>query len=166
MKCNTCGIERKDVKPEYCGYGMYSIPVTAWICSDCEAKARKRTEEIAKTSGWKGNANCPACKSPLRSEGDINISITDIGTIVQVISKAFDFHPVRMTTRFVTDIGKAIFLIAKDEKESKVRQCSKCEAYATKCPTCAKIFIVGKPKILDGVRAKCPKCGEKVVGHT
>ena len=86
--------------------------------------------------------------------------------MVQAVSAAFDFNPIGMTKRLFTGIGKAIISIKKDEKDSKVRQCSKCEAYATKCPTCAKIFIVGKPRVFDGASAKCPKCGQRVIAYT
>lgn len=166
MKCDTCGVDRKDVKPAYSGYGMYAIPTTERICPDCQEKAINMSRAAAEKSGWKGKATCPACKGKLRKEGDTNTSITDMGQIVQVVSKAFDIHPINMAKRLVTGIGKAILSITKDEKDSKVRQCSKCEAYATKCPTCAKIFIVGKPKMFDGVSAKCPKCGQKVIANT
>ncbi len=166
MKCNSCGVEKKDLKPEYSGYGMYSAPVTSWICSSCEAKAKKKSAEIAEKKRWKGRASCPACKGKLRAEGDIHTSISDIKTIAEAVNATFEINPIGMAKRLVIGIGKAAFSVAKDEKESKVRQCSKCEAYATKCPTCAKVFIVGRPKVFDGVSGRCPKCGQRVVAYS
>ena len=165
MKCDTCGLDKKDVKPAYSGYGMYAIPTTEWICSSCRDKAIKLTAEIEEKRKWKGKAACPACKSKLREEGDTKTSITDVGQLFSTVKSAFDFHPGKVMTRFFTGMGKAIYSIAKGEENARVRQCSKCEAYAAKCPKCTKIFIVGKPKLLDGVSAKCPKCGQRVIAY-
>jgi predicted Zn finger-like uncharacterized protein len=157
MKCEYCGVDRDDVKTIDYGYSIYTVSVPTHICPDCATKAQK----MAASAEWKEDATCPACRGKLREQGDIDASVLELGQMIYTLVTYL--KPVTLIIRSVTGMGKAIFSAIKGEEMSKVRQCSKCDAYATKCPNCSKIFIIGKPKLLDGTSAKCPKCGQKVL---
>ncbi len=157
MKCDYCRVVREDVE------FAWRYEMTVRICPDCAEEEEERQEELRARSEWKEDATCPACKGKLRKQGDTDTSILEAGQMIKAIGTLFDLNPVTMVPRFITRMGKAAFSVLKGEESSIVRQCSKCDAYATKCPECSKIFIIGKSKALDGTSTNCPKCEQKLI---
>jgi len=162
MKCHRCEVERKNMENVYDHTGG---KVVYQLCQDCVKKAEEEyIEYMGGILEWKEDAPCPSCRGKLRRQGDTDTSVIEMGSMIHYAVTYF--NPITMVTRFATGLGKFIFSKIKGEWTSILRQCSKCDAYATKCPKCSQILIPGgKPKIFDGISTKCPKCGQKIIAY-
>lgn len=158
MQCHKCGVEQKNMINVYDQAGE---KVLYQLCPDCAQ------EEVIVCSivEWKEAATCPSCRGKLRQQGDTDTSVLELGRMLHYL--VTNFNPVTFAARSAVGLGKAIFSEIKGEEMSILRQCSKCDAYVTKCPKCSKTFIPGStPKFLDGVSTTCPKCGQKIKAFT
>ena len=158
MKCHICGETQINMTNVYDHKGE---KVLHQLCPACVKNIDKENTSKFGIWEWTEEALCPSCRGKLRRQGESDTSIVEAGRALDYVISYFD--PVTMVKRFATGMGKFILSEIKGEQASILRQCSQCDAYATKCPNCWKIFIPGQePEFMDGVSTQCPKCAQKI----